>query len=102
MEFHEICLSIFRKSVEKNSNSINPLKPELNRSAQRCVTRFFTGDFASGTVHFFKICVKTRQMQQLLIQFVNYIWYLLHVSALHCLPQGAFLVTYERCSIKEQ
>jgi hypothetical protein len=26
---------------------INPLTPELNLSAQRCVTRFFTGDFAS-------------------------------------------------------
>jgi hypothetical protein len=26
---------------------INPLTPELNPSAQRCLTRFFTGDFAS-------------------------------------------------------
>jgi hypothetical protein len=26
---------------------INPLTPELNFSAQRCLTRFFTGDFAS-------------------------------------------------------
>jgi hypothetical protein len=26
---------------------INPLKPELNPSAQRCLTTFFTGDFAS-------------------------------------------------------
>jgi hypothetical protein len=25
----------------------NPLMPELNPSAQRCLTRFFTGDFAS-------------------------------------------------------
>jgi hypothetical protein len=25
---------------------INPLTPELNLSAQRCLTRFFTGDFA--------------------------------------------------------
>jgi hypothetical protein len=25
----------------------NPLTPELNLSAQRCLTRFFTGDFAS-------------------------------------------------------
>jgi hypothetical protein len=23
-------------------------------------------------------------MQQLIIQFINYVWYLLHVSALHC------------------
>jgi hypothetical protein len=27
--------------------AINPLTPELNPSAQRCLTRFFTGDFAS-------------------------------------------------------
>jgi hypothetical protein len=26
---------------------INPLTPELNPSAQRCLTRFFTGDFAA-------------------------------------------------------
>jgi hypothetical protein len=26
---------------------INPLMPELNPSAQCCLTRFFTGDFAS-------------------------------------------------------
>jgi hypothetical protein len=25
----------------------NPSAPELNPSAQRCLTRFFTGDFAS-------------------------------------------------------
>jgi hypothetical protein len=29
------------------SNIINPLTPELNPSAQRCLTSFFTGDFAS-------------------------------------------------------
>jgi hypothetical protein len=27
--------------------NINPLTPELNPSAQRYLTRFFTGDFAS-------------------------------------------------------
>jgi hypothetical protein len=26
---------------------INPLTPELNPSAQRCMTRFFSGDFHS-------------------------------------------------------
>jgi hypothetical protein len=25
--------------------NINPLTPELNPSAQRCLTRYFTGDF---------------------------------------------------------
>jgi hypothetical protein len=26
---------------------LNPLTPELNPSAQRCLTKFFTGDFVS-------------------------------------------------------
>jgi hypothetical protein len=43
----------------------NPLTPELNPSAQRCLTRFFTGNFSSWTVHFVNICVKNQQMHQL-------------------------------------
>jgi hypothetical protein len=46
--------------------------------------------------------MKNQQMQQLLIQFINYVWYFLHVLALHCHLQGAFLVPSERCSIEEQ
>jgi hypothetical protein len=38
-------------------------------------------------------------MQKLFIQLINYIWYLLHVSALQCHPQGAFLVPSERSQI---
>jgi hypothetical protein len=64
--------------------------------------RYFTGDFASWTVHFVNICVKSQQIHKLYIQFINYLWYLLHVSALHCHPQGAFLVPSERCSNEEQ
>jgi hypothetical protein len=41
-------------------------------------------------------------MQQLFIQFINYVWLLVHVSALHCDPQGAFLAPSERCLIEEQ
>jgi hypothetical protein len=52
----------------------NPLKPEINLSAQCCLTRFFTGDFASRTVHFVNIWVKNQQMQQLFIQFINQVW----------------------------
>jgi hypothetical protein len=33
----------------------------------------FTGDFASCTVHFISICMKNQQMQQLFIQFINYV-----------------------------
>jgi hypothetical protein len=80
----------------------NPLTPELNSSAQRYLTRLFTRDFSSWTVHFVNVCVQNQQMQQLFIQFNNYVWYLLPVSALHCHPQGAFPVPSERCSIEEQ
>jgi hypothetical protein len=65
---------------------INPVTPELNPSAQRCLKRCFTGDFASWIVHFVNICVKNQQIHQLFIQFINYVWYLLHVSTLSCHP----------------
>jgi hypothetical protein len=45
------------------TQSVNSLTPELNPSAQRCLTRFFTGDFVSLTVHFVNVCVKNQQMQ---------------------------------------
>jgi hypothetical protein len=51
----------------------NPLTPELNPSAQRCLTRYFSEDFVSWTVRFFNICVKDQQMKQLFIQFINYV-----------------------------
>jgi hypothetical protein len=35
------------KSIESIAKYINPLMPELNPSTQRCLMRFFTGDFAS-------------------------------------------------------
>jgi hypothetical protein len=62
---------------------------------------FYWG-FCFLTVHFVTICVKSQQTHQLLIRFINYVWYLLHVSRLHCHPQGAFLVPSERFSIEEQ
>jgi hypothetical protein len=54
--------------------SVNPLTPELHPYEQRCLTRFFTGDFVSWTVYFVNICVKNQQIHQLFIQFVNYVW----------------------------
>jgi hypothetical protein len=45
---------------------------------------------------------KTQQIHQLFIQFINYVRYLLHLSALHCHLQGAFIVPSERCLIEEQ
>src|SRR5215469_1697726 len=50
----------------------------------------------------FKGCMKNQQIHQLFIQFINYVWQLLHVSALHCHLQEAFVVPSERCSIEEQ
>jgi hypothetical protein len=43
-------LSAFELMADKKSHglkkiNINPLTPELNPSAQRCLPRFFTGDF---------------------------------------------------------
>jgi hypothetical protein len=68
-------LETLNKLVWLNSGMIcivfNPLTPELNPSVQRCLTRCFTGDFASWTVHFVNMCVKNEQMQQLFIQFVS-------------------------------
>jgi hypothetical protein len=58
----------------KGMGSINTLTPELNPSAQRCLTRFYNGDFASWTLHFVNIWAKTQQMQQLFIQFINNVW----------------------------
>src|SRR5215510_13871648 len=49
-----------------------------------------------------KGCMESQQIHQLFIQFINYVWQLLHVSALHCHLQGAFLVPPERCSIEQQ
>jgi hypothetical protein len=53
----------------------NPLTSELNPSAQRCLTRFFTGVFASWTVHSVNICVKTNKYTNysfsLLIMYVD-------------------------------
>jgi hypothetical protein len=46
--------------------------------------------------------MKNQQTHQLVIQFINYVRYLLHVSALHCHLQGEFLVPSERCSTEEQ
>jgi hypothetical protein len=51
---NKIWKDIHVNSKEKNyykrkddGKLLNPLTPELNPSAQRCLTRFFTGNFAS-------------------------------------------------------
>jgi hypothetical protein len=52
----------------------NPLTLELNPSPRNAAWRDFYWDFASWTMHFINICLKTQQMQQLFIQFINYVW----------------------------
>jgi hypothetical protein len=59
----------------ENCVTINPLMLELNPSAQCCLTRFFTGDFPSWTMHFINICMKNQQIHQLFIQFIKYAWW---------------------------
>jgi hypothetical protein len=39
------CCVVF--SCAKDAGKINPLTPELNPSARRCLTIFFTGEFTS-------------------------------------------------------
>jgi hypothetical protein len=65
-----LCPNVHKPYIIK----INPLTPELNPSAQRCLARIVTGDFASWTLHFVNVCFKNPHMQQLFIQFINYIW----------------------------
>jgi hypothetical protein len=36
-----------KKAVSFSTDFFNPLTPELNPSAQRCLMSYFTGDFAS-------------------------------------------------------
>jgi hypothetical protein len=70
-----LCIKIITTEIsisktQKYSNSktnVNLLTPELNPTAQRCLTSFFTGDFASWGVHFVNTCVKHQQIHQLLI-----------------------------------
>jgi hypothetical protein len=73
-------LSVVSRSTVQPCNDcnqfqlFNPLTLELNPSAQRCLTRFFIGDFASWTVHFVNIWVNKQQIHQIFIQFINYVW----------------------------
>jgi hypothetical protein len=39
--------NIISHDTPQHNAVINPLTPELNPSAQRCLMRFFTGNFAS-------------------------------------------------------
>jgi hypothetical protein len=54
---------------------INSLTPKLNPSAQPCLTRFLLGILLlDPCISLICICVKNQQIQQLFIQFINYVW----------------------------
>jgi hypothetical protein len=84
--WHQVCVAFYLRDTHTASRCdsdvphhlpyfvLDPLNPKLNPSAQRYLTRFFTGEFVSWTVNFVNICVKNQQLQQLFIQLINYVW----------------------------
>jgi hypothetical protein len=74
-----------------HSRILLPFNAGIKSLRTKLPDEIFTGDFSSWTVHFVNICLKTQQIHQLFIQFVNYVCKTLHVSALHCHHQGVFL-----------
>jgi hypothetical protein len=73
---------------------INPLTPELNPSAQRCLTRFFTGDFASLTLHFVNIRVKNQQIHVVRAHHVTR-----HITPIHNILSTAPQLTFSQKSL---
>jgi hypothetical protein len=67
----KMLMSYYQTTLRHIWEDFNHLTPELNPSAQSCLTRFFTGDFASWTLHFINICEKNQQIHHLFFQFIN-------------------------------
>jgi hypothetical protein len=61
-------------SNERFKNLDYVVNAEIKSLRATLPDKIFTADFSSWTVHFFNICVKNQQMQQLFIQFINYVW----------------------------
>jgi hypothetical protein len=78
--------------------AFNPLTPELIPSSQRCLTKYFTGGFASWTVHFVNICKKYQQMQQLMCLVV----WCTHHTTRHITPIHNILSTAPQLSISQK
>jgi hypothetical protein len=81
--------------IIKQLNKINPLKPELNSSAQRCLTRFLLRALLLEPCISLIYAQKTNKRNNYLFSLFimygsSYIF-----SALHCHLQGAYLVPSE-------
>jgi hypothetical protein len=55
-----LLLTLANSILVSISDFLGPLMPELNPSAQHCLTQIFTEDFASWTVQFVNIRVKNQ------------------------------------------
>jgi hypothetical protein len=60
--------------IHTSCSDITPLTPELNPSAQRCLTRVFTGILFLQPCSSLIYAWKTDNLHQLFVQFINYIW----------------------------
>jgi hypothetical protein len=81
-------------AIQNNSDVHLPVNAGIKSLRATLPGDIYYRGFCFLNQHFVNICVKNQQINQLFIQFINYVWYILHVSALHCHPQGAFLVPY--------
>jgi hypothetical protein len=61
-------------SRHKNFMYFQSFNAEIKYLRATLPDEIFTGDFASWTLYFINICVKNQQMQQLFVQFINYVW----------------------------
>src|SRR5215469_15609404 len=86
----------------QNNQHIRPGSSKILLTLNLLTTNIVTSKWQMGFNSAFKGYMKNQQIHQLFIQFINYVWQLLHVSVLHCHLQGAFVVPSERCSIEEQ
>jgi hypothetical protein len=64
-----------QKQKSEKAHVIQPFNAEMKSLRSTLPDEiFFTGEFASWTVHFVNICANNQQIQQLFIQFINYVW----------------------------
>jgi hypothetical protein len=55
-------------------NNFQPFNAGIKSLRKTLPDGIFTGNFTFWTVYFINTCMKKQQMQQLFIQFINYVW----------------------------